>query len=312
MKSYQSMINRLSGILSEDSLPYEDSIIIGDNSSGKSDILKVLVQSDEVEKYYFIDAVNRYFNVNQIINRSEPEIIYSKEINIHRMDEDNFNRKDSFYYRGVPRAIEDFFVNYSVKLTELMCEFLQQKFEIKYGNYGWEVCMDGEMVSLSSGYQALLRIFIEVVYFEKTKGTGTIVIDEIDEFLSVKNCGEVLNFLREQFKGIHFIVTTHSADLIANVENANLILLQGNSFQVLDAGDFSSVSQVYNIFDVILRVEEKKSEKEKMDDKLRMLLNNKMSGIWKQEDEELFENVKNENLTKVQKLIMRQIEEWKL
>ena len=172
--------------------------------------------------------------------------------------------------------------------------------------------MDGEMVSLSSGYQALLRIFIEVVYFEKTKGTGTIVIDEIDEFLSVKNCGEVLNFLREQFKGIHFIVTTHSADLIANVENANLILLQGNSFQVLDAGDFSSVSQVYNIFDVILRVEEKKSEKEKMDDKLRMLLNNKMSGIWKQEDEELFENVKNENLTKVQKLIMRQIEEWKL
>ena len=86
----------------------------------------------------------------------------------------------------------------------------------------------------------------------------------------------------------------------------------GNSFQVLDAGDFSSVSQVYNIFDVILRVEEKKSEKEKIDDKLRMLLNNKMSGIWKKEDEELFENVKNENLTKVQKLIMRQIEEWKL
>ena len=67
-----------------------------------------------------------------------------------------------------------------------------------------------------------------------------------------------------------------------------------------------------NIFDVILRVEEKKSEKEKMDDKLRILLNNKMSGIWNQEDEELFENVKNENLTKVQKLIVRQIEEWKL
>ena len=86
MKSYQSMINRLSGILSEDSLPYEDSIIIGDNSSGKSDILKVLVQSDEVEKYYFIDAVNRYFNVNQIINRSEPETIFTiKIIFIHTM-----------------------------------------------------------------------------------------------------------------------------------------------------------------------------------------------------------------------------------
>lgn len=311
MKSYQNMINRLTGILSEDSLPYKDSIIIGDNSSGKSDILKVLIQSDEEEKYYFIDAVNRYFNVNQVINRSEPKIIYSKEINIHRIDEDNFNRKDSFYYRGVPRAIEDFFVNYSEELTMLMCEFLQQKFEIKYENYGWEVCIDGETVALSSGYQALLRIFIEVVYFKKTKGTGTVVIDEIDEFLSVKNCGEVLSFLRENFKELHFIVTTHSADLIANAENANLILLQGDRFQVLDAGDFSSVSQVYNIFDVILNGEEKKSEKEKIDDKLRMLLNNKMSGIWNQEDKALLENLKSENLTKVQKLIVRQIEEWK-
>ena len=193
----------------------------------------------------------------------------------------------------------------------LMCEFLQQKFEIKYENDGWEVCIDGETVALSSGYQALLRIFIEVVYFKKTKGTGTVVIDEIDEFLSVKNCGEVLSFLRENFKELHFIVTTHSADLIANAENANLILLQGDSFQVLDAGDFSSVSQVYNIFDVILNGEEKKSEKEKIDDKLRMLLNNKMSGIWNQEDKALLENLKSENLTKVQKLIVRQIEEWK-
>ena len=279
MKSYQNMINRLTGILSGDSLPYKDSIIIGDNSSGKSDILKVLIQSDEEEKYYFIDAVNRYFNVNQVINRSEPEIIYSKEINIHRIDEDNFNRKDSFYYRGVPRAIEDFFVSYSEDLTILMCEFLQQKFEIKYENYGWEVCIDGETVTLSSGYQALLRIFIEVVYFTKTRGIGTIVIDEIDEFLSVKNCGKVLNFLREKFKEIHFIVTTHS---------------------------------VYNIFDVILRGEEKKSEKAKIDDKLRRLLNNKMSGIWNHEDEALLEKLKSENLTKVQKLIVRQIEEWKL
>lgn len=312
MKDYQSMINRLSGILFEDSLPYENSIIIGDNSSGKSDILKVLIQTDKEEKYYFIDAVNRYFNVNQVINRSELEIVYSKEINIHRIDEDNFNRKDSFYYRGVPRAIEDFFVTYSEELTMLMCEFLQQKFEIKYENYGWEVCIDGETVALSSGYQALLRMFIEVVYFKKTKGAGTIVIDEIDEFLSVKNCGKVLNFLREKFKGIYFVVTTHSADLIANAENANLILLQGDSFQILDAGDFSSVSQVYNIFDAILGGKEKKSEKEKVNDKLRMLLNNKMSGIWNHEEEELLENLKSENLTKVQKLIVRQIEEWEL
>lgn len=312
MKSYQSMIDRLTEILVEDKLPYKDSIIIGDNSSGKSDVLKNIILADEEEKYYFVDAVNRYFNIDQIIDRREPEIIYSKEINKHRVDEDNFNRRDSFYYKGVPRAIEDFYINYSSRLTELMSEFLRQNFEIKDINYGLAVSIDGEAMALSSGYQALLRIFIEAVYFENTRGIGTIVIDEIDEFLSVKNCGEVLSFLREKFAGIHFIVTTHSADLIANTENSNLILLQGDSFQVLDAGDFSSVSQVYNIFDVILKSEDKKSGKEKVDDKLRMLLNNKMSGVWDKEDKELLDSLKEDNLTKVQKLIIKQIEEWKM
>lgn len=312
MKSYQRMIERLVKILTEDNLPYRDSIIIGDNSSGKSDVLQKIILADEKGKYYFVDAVNRYFNVDQIIDRREPEITYSKEINKHRVDEDNFNRRDSFYYKGVPRAIEDFYINYSSRLTELMSEFLRQTFEIKDVNYGLAACIDGEVMALSSGYQALLRIFIEAVYFEETRGTGTIVIDEIDEFLSVKNCGEVLSFLREKFAGIHFIVTTHSADLIANTANSNLILLQGDNFQVLDSGDFSSVSQVYNIFDVILKSEDKKSGKEKVDDKLRILLNNKMSGVWDKEDKELLESLKEDNLTKVQKLIIKQIEEWKM
>lgn len=311
MKSYQSMIDRLTEILVEDKLPYKDSIIIGDNSSGKSDVLKKIILADEEGKYYFVDAVNRYFNVDQIIDRREPKITYSKEINKHRVDEDNFNHRDSFYYKGVPRAIEDFYINYSSRLTELMSEFLEQNFEIKDVNYGLSACIDGEIMALSSGYQALLRIFIEAVYFENTRGIGTIVIDEIDEFLSVKNCGDVLNFLREKFMTLHFVVTTHSADLVANTENANLILLQGDDFQILDSGDFSSVSQVYNIFDVILKSESKKSEKEKIDDKLRMLLNNKMSGVWDKEDKELLDSLKEDNLTKVQKLIIKQIEEWK-
>lgn len=312
MKSYQSMIDRLTEVLVEDKLPYKDSIIIGDNSSGKSDVLKKIILADEEEKYYFIDAVNRYFNVDQIIDRTEAEITYSKEINKHRVAEDNFNHRDSFYYKGTPRAIEDFYVNYSSRLTELMSEFLGQNFEIKNINYGLAACIDGKVMALSSGYQALLRMFIEAVYFEKTREKGTIIIDEIDEYLSVKNCGGVLNFLREKFEALHFIVTTHSADLIANTENANLILLQGNNFQIIDSGDFSSVSQVYNIFEVILKGEAEKSKKERIDDELRMLLNNKMSGIWDEKDEELLESLRQCILTKVQKLIVKQIEEWKM
>lgn len=310
MSCYQNMLIRLSRILLEGKLPYNDTIIIGDNSSGKSAILKKMIEDSDGSSYYFIDAVNRYFDIAQIMSKWEQEILFSKEINIHRLKEDNFNHKDSFYYGGTPKAVEDFYINYSDELNELMKEFLDIQFEIKRGTVGWEVYIDGEKETLSSGYQALLRLFIEIVYYEKTKKIGIVVIDEIDEFLSVKNCGEIYGFLRKKFPTLNFVVTTHSADLVANTENANLILLQNGEFEVLDSGDFSSISQVYDIFEAILERDGEESEKEKIDDRLRILLNNKMSGVWESEDEKKLADVKNQNLTKAQKLIIKQIEEW--
>lgn len=71
---------------------------------------------------------------------------------------------------------------------------------------------------------------------------------------------------------MNFVVTTHSADLIANAEETNLILLYGENFEILDAGDFSSISQVYDIFSVFFEQKEK-NDKEKRDEILRRLLN---------------------------------------
>lgn len=312
MRYYQKMLDRLSDGLRGVEFPYKDTIIIGDNSSGKSDVLKKLVQDDSEQEYYFIDAVNRYFDVMQIMPNSVQKVCYSNEINRHRMDDDNFNHKDSFYYNGTPTAIEDFYFNYAGKLKVLMEEFLHISFDIRQGYVGWEVFIDDNEVSLSSGYQALIRIFIECLYFTETKESGTIIIDEIDEFLSVKNSGKIFDFLRAKFPAYHFVVTTHSADLIANAESVNLILLHERQFEVLDAGDFSSISQVYGIFDSVFGKQERMSEKEKKDEELRILLNNKMSGVWKADDEYELQMLKKQDLTKVQKLLVKQIEEWKV
>ena len=73
-----------------------------------------------------------------------------------------------------------------------MNESLQISFAIRQGEVGWNVYINNEIVELSSGYQALIRIFMEILYFFDTKSKGTIVIDEIDEFLSVKNSGKIL------------------------------------------------------------------------------------------------------------------------
>ena len=109
---------------------------------------------------------------------------------------------------------------------------------------------------------------------------------------------------------MNFIVTTHSADLIAYSNQANLILLEGNNFEIVDSGDFSTISQVYDVFETILGRKEKKNQKQEIDEELRRLLNNKIAGVWGKSDEQILEDIKSKEITKAQKLIIRQIEAW--
>ena len=60
------------------------------------------------------------------------------------MSEDIFNHKDSFYYRGTPRAIEDFYFNYKDRLEKLMQNFLRIEFEVKQELTGAVVYVNDE------------------------------------------------------------------------------------------------------------------------------------------------------------------------
>lgn len=161
----------------------------------------------------------------------------------------------------------------------LMDEFLQISFW--YVGEKWDgmhmlmtLCWSVQWIScIDSHFYGSYCIFLI------QKSSGTIVIDEVDEFF-ISNSGRTLGFLKGKFPQLNFIATTHSADLIANAEETNLILLYGENFEILDAvRDFSSISQVYDIFSVFF--EEKKNDKKARWYTWR-LFNNKMSGIWNQ------------------------------
>lgn len=312
MMCYQNTINELITIIHESELPYDNTIIIGNNSSGKSDLLKQLLMKTTTESWYLIDSVNRYFNLSQIfkVNGECSKIQFSKNILEHRLMEDNYNLKDTFYYMGVPTSIENFYFDFSSEIARLIYQFLNVNFEIKQSKVGYKVYLDGIESTLSSGYQALLRIFMEMEYLKHTMEKGFVVIDEIDEFLFAYNSGRIFEFLKQEYNNFSFIITTHSADLIANANSANIILLSGHAYELLDAADFNSVSQVYNIFNSILQDRKNSSDKEKIDASLRRLLNNKASGIWKEEQQYELSHIKTLNLTKIQKVLIKQIEEW--
>ena len=62
-------LNNISRKIVDRDLKYADTIIIGDNSSGKSRLLRMLVEkAGDTDSVYFIDAVNRGFDVTKVTN----------------------------------------------------------------------------------------------------------------------------------------------------------------------------------------------------------------------------------------------------
>lgn len=102
MKSGYISLNEITGQIAEKKLRNEDSIIIGDNSSGKSQLLKQIIsQMEKKEGIYFIDAVNRSFDIKDVTReKKKPE--YKKTILNTRLQENYFNLTDSFCWYGSP------------------------------------------------------------------------------------------------------------------------------------------------------------------------------------------------------------------
>lgn len=170
MTYYQSTINEVVSIILEKKLPYDNTIIIGNNSSGKSELLKSVLLKSGFEHWYLIDSVNRYFNIGQIFKRLEKtsHIQFSEKIVEHRLKEDNYNLKDTFYYGGVPSEIENFYFDFEPEIKRLVKDFLGVELEIRQSEVGFKLYLDGIESCLSSGYQALLRIFMEMEYIQRT------------------------------------------------------------------------------------------------------------------------------------------------
>ena len=167
---------------------------------------------------------------------------------------------------------------------------------------------------LSSGYQAIIRLLVELLYYQDMVirrmkiSSAWIVIDELDEFLSPRYSAVILEFLKEKFPWGKWIVTTHSCDLVARTQNANLIVLEESNCETIDINDYSSVSEVRIIFERLFGNHDKPESP--VENILRRLLNNKINQAWGEEDEVCLTQLNRQRLTASQQMIVRQIQEW--
>lgn len=315
MKSGLDVINEYVDRLINQSLSYVSSVVIGDNSSGKSLFLRKFIEKASLEgNVYFIDAVNRFFDVKKV-SKTEKKPEYRKSIMETRLKVEYFNLVDSFNYYGTStERIERIYTLYEREVQDLFEELTGERFSLREGDIFGYVDFKKMQGLLSSGYQAIIRILLEMLYYSEmviaksNVNTAWVVIDEVDEFLSPKYSSKLIEFLKEKFPWASWLVTTHSCDLVAETRDMNLIVLKNGEFEVVDINDYSSISEVQIIFKRVFG--NQLNQESVIDNDLRRLLNNKISNAWGEEEEDLLCRLKKEKLSASQQLIVKQIQEW--
>ena len=316
MKSYRETIAE---IASEIAAIDNTVVIIGDNATGKSDVIHKVTEN-LLGHVYFIDAVNRSFDLRKIrgaIPEHRQLAITKKDVQV-RLQEDYFNLKDTFAQQD---SIEQWYAIYEDELQRLMKDFWQQNLQVsavQVGDMGrfFMAYANGEQIQLSSGYQAVFRLVAECLvcrdYLQADGEKITIVIDEIDEFLSARSAGEILSFLRKGFPEFRFIVSTHSADLLVNSKDYILFALTGKDYLRYDGNDLGSITGVYSLFrHLFLKNDSFEETKEQgLTDALSRYLNMKLMGAWSDEAEAEFNKIKYDEMTNTQKFLYQQIKEW--
>ncbi|MCB2297304.1 AAA family ATPase [Clostridium tagluense] len=320
MTNYQTLLKEIRNKILNNELKHRNSIIVGDNSSGKSEIVKQLLVNNDIG-YYLIDSVNRTFDYTKVSYLDNLEKESYKNVLKFRLNEEKFNLQDSF---GVNKAgtgaIEQIYFNYADKLKKLFRELLGIDFDIKIETNKFLgkvpiLSINEGIDKISSGFQAIMRIFLEILYFEDTleviEDSAVVVIDEINEFLSPKNEEQILPFLMNQFPNLNFIVTTHSADVIASSINCNIIVLKGDSYECLDGDDFTTVTDVREIFSKIYNMNsDAAADIQAIEVILRNFLNIKISNQWTEVEEEKISEINENELSNIQKLLLKQIKSW--
>lgn len=237
-----------------------------------------------------------------------------------RLNPLNFNLQDTF---GTVSCIERLYVKYVQELTRMCREFLDRDIRIEkqvieeIGLTENVVLVNGEKVKLSSGYQAILRLFCEIEFFidvmkVNTWEQGLVVIDEIDEYLSPKYSAEILNYLQEQFPNLNFLVTTHSLELVKSTKNANLVVIGKANYEIYTGQQLEDGMLAEDVFTNLFFENRKvhKSEDGSLDKELRRLLNIKIAKLWSEENQEEFDKLSFDEMTPHQKIIYKQIEGW--
>lgn len=130
------------------------------------------------------------------------------------------------------------------------------------------------------------------------KTINTLLIDNIETILEYKDILCINDFLESSFQNKNIIATTHNLELVARLQDFNIIYMHKDLYSIYDGNDFNTFNDVKSLVDC---------EKSNIDIILIHLLGLKLSNLWTDVEEDRLYQLQKELLSDTQKLILNQI-----
>ncbi|MBN9645572.1 ATP-binding protein [Terrisporobacter glycolicus] len=239
---------------------YKDMILIGENTSGKSKIIKECIKKMNYNDVYFIDSNNRVILTDDTQRLMNDEFCKFKVQDIVRcrIKKDYFNKKDVFSEDSGGEIILGELINHNSKYTKLFFEVLE--IDMVYENLEESNFITDEVEQvyinktnlreISSGIQSMLRILMEVNFAYENK-CKVIFIDEFNSNLDYNASADFFIRLRCKYPNIRFIISSHDIYTLKGVYDADIVRVykhyekvEENMCEFFDSNDLDNIEMI--------------------------------------------------------------------
>lgn len=219
-----------------------DLLIVGENTAGKSLLLKKIITKLKTNNVYFIDDKNRSIPSDKANNSDSFERFTPLSIVNHRIKDNIFNKLDQFSdkdgseivlfellknnkkYISLFKEVLNIDLNISKNPFESTSDNIDDINEIidKDNTYDSVTVNNVNLENISSGTQSKLRMLMEV-NFAYENGIKTIIIDEFNTNLDFKSSYTFFKQLKNKYTDIRFIITSHNIYTVRGINNIDVI-----------------------------------------------------------------------------------------
>lgn len=244
---------------------HKSMVVVGNNSTGKSTLLKELLSKvieEGNDEFYYIDSQNRVVTNS---SRAELSIRYSmfdvQTILKARLNVDYFAKEDVFdtSYSGGVASFSELMADveaYNVLFNnffpcDLKKDFLMKEDSFIEGNETLFYKDSVEIGAISSSEAAKMRLVMEI-NFARNLGCKVVIIDEFDDHFDTENMISFMNKLKEFYSELRFIFVIHNFEAIVRLSGFDAIIYNNEEtapvdILLLDCDDITELGQVYKI-----------------------------------------------------------------